>query len=164
MDAWSQFAGGRAGMVLIFLCTLALPYLAKTAFSYKAAAGVAERQLADNRLQLGQQESAQRQLVRWQDVRSQWDALAGHADALGWRTSLWNVRSIDVDSKRFSRREADTLISSLESNRDGFMLAKAFSMKLMSNYGSLFIASPVEDQAGVIQLSLSGDYYSRRAQ
>lgn len=164
MDAWSKVAGGRVGMVLIVLGTLALPYLAKTAFSYKAQAGVAERQLMNNQRQVEQQASAQQQLLRWQQARSQWDALAGHADELGWRTSLWNVRSIDVDSKRYSRREADTLISSLESSRDGFMLAKAFSMKLMSNSGSLFITSSAGDQAGVIQLSLSGNYYSRSTQ
>lgn len=164
MDAWGKVAGGRAGMVLIVLAALALPYLVKTAFSYKAKAEVAERQLMHNQRQVEQQASAQQQLKHWQQARSQWDALVGHADELGWRTSLWNVRSVDVENKRFSRRETDMLISSLESSRDAFMLAKAFSMKLMSSSGSLFIASSAEDQPGVIQLSLSGDYYSRSAQ
>ena len=161
--------GSRAGrgylsMGIVLVGSLMLPYLVKTACSYKAAAGVAERQLADSQRQLAQEVEARAHLERWHDIRTQWGSLAERADALGWRTSLWNVRSIDVDSKRYSRREADTLISSLESSHASFMLAKTFSIKLVSDSGSLFIASPAQDQPGVIQLSISGDYYSRRVQ
>lgn len=156
---------GYACIGVLLASSLVLPYLVKTAFSYKAAADVAQRQLADNQRQVDQEAGGQAQLERWQIVSEQWNALAEHADGLGWRTSLWSVRSIEVDNKRFSRRETDTLISSLESSSDSFMLPKSFSIKLVSDSsGSLFIASSAQDQPGSIQLSLSGDYYSRRVQ
>mgnify|MGYP003650242987 CR=1 FL=1 len=154
-------ARGYVCIGVLLVGSLALPYLVKTAFSYKAAADVAQRQLADNQRQVDQEAGARAQLVRWQAVRDQWGTLAER----GWRTSLWDVRSIEVDNKRFSRREADTLMSSLESSSDSFMLPKSFSIKLVSDSsGSLYIDSPAQDQAGSIQLSLSGDYYSRRVQ
>ena len=158
-------ARGYVCIGVLLVGSLALPYLVKTAFSYKAAADVAQRQLADNQRQVDQEAGARAQLVRWQAVRDQWGTLAERADGLGWRTSLWDVRSIEVDNKRFSRREADTLMSSLESSSDSFMLPKSISIKLVSDSsGSLYIDSPAQDQAGSIQLSLSGDYYSRRVQ
>lgn len=155
---------GRLCMLLIIVSALALPFLASVAFSYKAEARLLQQQLTETRRQADQEGSAKQQLSRWSDASEQWHALAARADQRGWRTSLWDVRSIEVDAKRFSRVEADTLLSSLESGQDGFMLPKAFSLKLLSDNGSLFIASPASDQRSVVQLSLSGEYYSRRAQ
>ena len=149
---------------IILAASFVFPYVVKTAFSYKALAEVTQRQLIDSQRQVAQEEGARAQLGHWQSVSEQWKTLAEHADGLGWRTSLWDVRSVEVDSKRYSRHETDVLISSLESSHDSFMLPQTFSITLAGNAGSLFIPSSVHDQSGAVQLSLSGDYYSRRVQ
>ena len=79
--------GSRAGrgylsMGIVLVGSLMLPYLVKTACSYKAAAGVAERQLADSQRQLAQEVEARAHLERWHDIRTQWGSLAERADAL----------------------------------------------------------------------------------
>lgn len=155
---------GYLCMALVLAGSLALPLLAKVAFSHKAAADITQRQLINSRRQAALESGAQAQLKRWQAVRAQWATLAERADALGWHGNLWSVRSIEVDKRRFSRREADTLINSLEPRHNRFMLPKSFSLKLTGNSGSLFIDSPAQDQPGSVLLSLSGDYYSRRVQ
>lgn len=164
---FSGSGGSRRGYFyigIILAASFVLPYMVKTAFSYKALADVTQRQLLDSQRQVAQEEGARAQLTRWQAVSAQWGTLAEHADGLGWRTSLWDVRSVEVDSKRYSRHETDVLISSLESNHDSFMLPKTFSIKLVGDAGSLFIPSSIHDQSATVQLSLSGDYYSRRVQ
>lgn len=152
----------QVAAVLMLASSIALPFLVKSAIHWQGAADTAQQQLNVLQRQLASEAQARDQLEQWQTVRAQWQGLSSQAERLGWRTGLWDVRSIEVDGKRFSRLGADTLIASLASGGTSFMLPRSFSMKLLDEQGSLFIASPGLDRRDVIHLSLSGDYYSLR--
>lgn len=162
MRLFSLLADNRLAMGVLLLASLALPVLVAQASAWRMAGDAAGKQLALIRQQADLESTARERLARWRQAQEQWELRSAQAERLGWRTDLWDLRSVEVGARRFSRLEADTLIASLAFGPDAFMLPRSFSLKATGDKGSLFIASPELDQRDAIQLSLSGDYYSRR--
>jgi len=143
-------------------CSLALPALVQQASHWKAQADAQRQKLISAQQQVQQAQSSQSRLTQWQQTSRNWSSLSDQALQHGLHTDLWDTRSVQVDGKRLSRQEVDTLLASLATNEHAFMLPTTFSLKLLTEQGSLLVASPNEDRPDSVYLSLTGTYYSRR--
>jgi len=153
----------RLSALVILVTSIALPFVVR-----EAAYWHAERQALTQRLSsLAQvshvEEAAHTQLARWQSAQAKWALFADEANRLGWGIGLWDQHNVQVDGKRFSRQEADVLLSSLSPGRNAFMIPETFSIKLMDPHGSLLVPSRRPDRADAVTISLQGTYYSRSA-
>lgn len=142
-------------------CCFALPVLAQQSARFKALADGQQQKLSIAQQQIQQSGSSQNRLAQWQQASEYWKTLSAQALQHGHSTELWDARSVQVDGKRLSRQQVDTLLKSLATDEHAFMLPEAFTLKLLTEQGSLLIASPAEDQSDSVYLSLKGTYYSR---
>lgn len=143
-------------------CSLAMPALVQQASQWKAQADAQRQRLNSAQQQMQQARSSQSRLTQWHQASRHWSSLSARASQHGLSTDLWDARSVQVDGKRLSRQEVDTLLTSLATDKHAFMLPTAFTLKLLSEQGSLLITSPAQDRPDSVYLTLSGTYYSRR--